>query len=677
MESLHKKRPMPTSTAKKTPTVKNLSSDEKFQSLSPEAKKIVLDKVSSEDKDYSSLSDEAKEIVSKKLIGPTEPEFDEETERALSKEPAPYLNIIPGGKEFNQSLIDANREKERLYPGTTKSELRKNFVKDIGGSIALGLGAKSVAQTAVPWLASKGVGPAAATMSIEGAAGAQAFNYDSIGQRIGATVGAAVASPVVGGLVSGAVKGAVGIGRVVKKVSNKIRDPRIPVMSKIRDEVSEKASQMSGVSSGASKQISTTQAVGREAKEAIAGRASSLEERIRNSVRKETLGVKSSIENTKKQVDKLVNNLDKELSVESDVAAKTFQKKVTGFFRNNSNAYGKELDLVSDSIAQSGRLTRAEAYEVLLNTMKKSGTEADVQTGAILQQIDDLMKTKYAPQTNGPAGRIGELPTITRRDMSEQIPFKEFLGDIRAIQKSVRAFRGGGRFSQEEIPAAILQSEFGELVSRLPGGEKFKALQQSYRPVISYMNKANSIIQPYKGEAYTKSAEALVKRIASGNAMEADKQLVSFIEQGTEKFGPGIGNVTSRARQIGSNIRTLKDQMKKVGDMESNRLLQIAEEGAIKLSKLDTMKDGAQKLVEKETNVLSAQILEEAARQEMEFAKRIQSLQKRGEKVEKLLQKRALIKRVTTGLGLIVSGLGGYGVYRGASGVRQLDNLNE
>jgi hypothetical protein len=512
-------------------------------------------------------------------------------------------------------------------------------------------------------------------MAIEGAVAAQSYDYDSFGNRIKATAGASVAAPLIGGAISGIIKTGVGIGRGIKKVVSSVKDPRIPTMASISQELAEKTKEISGVASGAGKQIQSTQAIGREAIEQISDRASSLEQRIKSGMQAEKSAVNRSLDTTKRQIKSSVDSLDSMLTNESDVAAKTFQNKITGFFRQNSNSYGKELDVASNKIAESGRLTRGEAFEVLSNVLKTSGSEAEVSGGVVIERIKSLINSKYAPEVTQGAG---QATTIIRRDLNDQIPFKEFLGEVRDIWKSIKPYKSGARFSQEEIPAAILQSEFGELVSRLPGGELFQGLQKAYRPVIGYMNKANAIIQPYKGEAYRKGAYDLIKRVASGDAAPVDTDIVNFVEQGTERFGHGIGSVSSKAREIGSNIKILKEQATKSGLDAEKRLLQIAEDGALKLSKIDMTKRGAEKLVERETNIHSARILEESARQEMELAKRIQVLQKRGESVQVLMRKRAILQGVSTGASLALSGIAGiYGIYRAATGVSKLGRLNE
>lgn len=654
-----------------------VESSKEYKSLPAEeqaaAKTEYFDTVVASKDEYKSLSEEEKTSAKTEFLG----EESKPKMGVVESLTAPLLEkVFPGFGEARQSF-------EQQYPGVID---RARFRGQVGQSFLVGSGAGAVmdklgvggvrlaqGSTGGRVLTGAGLGNTMLRGAVEGAAGAQSFDYGSVGNRIMATAGAGL----TGGAVGAAVSGAVGAGRAITKSINRIKDPRIPVMSTIKEEISAQKAAMSGISSGASKQIQSTASVGRDIAGEISGRAKTIEEKITSSVQQNKKAINSSIEKTRAGVESAVNSLDTQLSKEADVAAHTFQSKVTGFFRRNSSSYGDELDKVADTISEGGRMTRGEALDVLQRTLQKSASEAEIGGGRVFNSIQDLIQSKYAEQTIKPSLVAGEPATIIQRNLGEQIPFKEFLKDVRNIQKQVKAYRGSSRMSSDEIPAAILNSEFGEFISTLPGGEAFSGLQQAYRPVISYMNKANSVLQPYKGPAYTKTAEELVNRIASGNAAEADKQLVQFLELGTERFGSGIGNVTGKVRQIAENMKTLKTQMQASNLMAEKRMLDIAEEGARKISRIKEAESGALKLVENETAKRSAMIQEEAARLELGIARRLKSLDARSSEVQKLLARRDLVRKIATGIGLTISAIpSGYAIFGFVKGVGNLEDLN-
>lgn len=509
--------------------------------------------------------------------------------------------------------------------------------------------------------------------AIEGAVAVQAFDYDSVGDRIKSTAIASAISPVIGIGIDRTMSAATNIMRNVRKFKSSIkgglkettsgttRDPRLPSITKVREELSAAESEGKQIGQSSRRQLVDAQKQGSETSGQISERAKSFKSRIESEADAKIFQVKQSVKETTRQINQSIDDTTKLLNQESDIAAKTFQSKITSFYRENSAAYGRELNAVSDEIATTGRMTRGEALDVLKNSIQRSGSEAEVIDGPIITKMRKLIQDKYGEELVDAAGNV------VRRDLSEMVSFKEFLEDARSIWKDIKPYKSGARFSQDEIPAAILQSEFGEMVSNLPGGEAFKSLQSAYRPVISYMNKANSVLQPYKGEAYTKTAETLVKRYASGSAAEADKQLIQFLETGTERFAKGMGAVTGRARQLGENIKALKTNMSRMGLQAEKRILEIAEEGAMKISKINMAEEGAGKMVQQETERRTAMIMQEAAEQEMKFWKRAKTLTGRFDLIRSLNEKNSILKRFAVGVTTTVGGLTSlYVVARGA-----------
>jgi hypothetical protein len=537
-----------------------------------------------------------------------------------------------------------------------------------------GLVASAEAKAANKGIRFSNLGKTALKLSIEGATSAQAFDYKNLEDRIRATAIASAVTPMLGISIQQGSKMFSTAGRELNKFKTSLkegvrettvgtlRDPRIPSLKRIQSSLSEADKQGNEIGSSMARQMSESAQRGKQASSAVSERTADIKKVIAEDVSSKEYQVRQSLKNTTKQINKSIEDTDRLLNKESDIAAKTYQDKVKGFFRQNSDMYGKELDSISDSIAQTGRMTRGEAAEVLAQTLEKSAKEADVTSGGILDQVKSLIDSKYGLDVMDASGaRIS-------RNADELINFKDFLSDVRKIWKSAKPLKGGAqRFTQDEIPAAILQSEFGEMVSRLPGGEAFSELQNAYRPVISYMNKTNSILQPYKGEAFRKSAYELVRRVAKNEGVApVEEDIINFLENGTEKFAKGIGSVSARARQLGENIKVLSSELGNQGSYAEKRLLEIAKEGAMKVSKIDAASKGAQKLIEAETNRRSAQIMQEAALEQSKIYGRMKQLNKRQLVTSDLNRRLLMVHRISNGAVKLMAGLtSGYLVLKG------------
>lgn len=515
---------------------------------------------------------------------------------------------------------------------------------------------------------------AAQRYAIEGAVAVQPFDYEDIGDRIKATTISAAISPLIGFGIEGATGFAKTISRDISKfkssltsevrptTSGKVRDPMMPTISSIKEALAETQKKASEVGASSRRQILESQGAGKNVEREIAERADILRSNVSSSVKAEQNLVKKSLEESKNQINRSIKITDRLLDAEADIASKSYQSKIGKFFGENSKIYGKELDAISETIGANGRMTRKEAFDVLQNTVKRAGKEAEIFDGEVIDEINRLIQTKYNPATNITDPTSGTI----YRNMDELIPFSEFKRELSDIWGKV--YKNKGRSKFDDIPAAILKSEFGELVTTLPGGESFKSLQEAYRPVISYMNKANAVIQPRQGEAFRERAFNLVKRYAMDDVTPAEKDLVEFIENGTERFAKGIGAFSGRAKQLGKNINILKEQMGKVGAQSERRILEIASEGADKISKIDVAQKGAEKLIEREANRRALLIMQEAAEEEVRLLKRTRQLQGREMTVNNLTGRMHKIKSLGNSIVKIIAGLSsGYLVLRGGS----------
>jgi len=587
-----------------------------------------------------------------------------EEAQAMAKGLQGVQDVAKTGGEIGQAILIGNATAKALGAVPALSNRK----------VLQGLIATAEAKAANNGIRLSNLGKEALKLSIEGATSVQAFDYETMGDRIKSTAIASAITPMLGISMQQGMKMFAKGGRELNKfktslkegvretTSGTLRDPRIPSLKRTKDALAEAEKQGNEIGSSMVRQMSESSQRGKQAVSAVSERTADIKKVIAEDVSSKEYQIRQSLKNTTKQINKSIDDTDRLLNKEADITAKTYQDKVKGFFRQNSDMYGKELDNISDSIAQTGRMTRGEAAEVLAQTLQKSAQEAEVTGGGILDQVKNLIDSKYGIDVVDATGaRIS-------RSADELINFKDFLSDVRKVWKSAKPLKGGARrFTQEEIPAAILQSEFGEMVSRLPGGEAFAELQSSYRPVISYMNKTNSILQPYKGEAFRKNAYELVKRVAKNEGVApVEQDIINFLENGTEKFAKGIGSVSARSRQLGENMKVLSSELSNQGAHAEKRLLEIAKEGAMRISKIDLASRNAGKLIEEETARRSAQIMQEAAMEQSKIYGRIKQLKGREMAVSDLNRRLLMVHRISNGAVKLMAGLtSGYLVLKG------------
>lgn len=632
---------------------------EKYNSLDESKKEIVIDRLLSTQSESASVSEETKPSTRQAIV----PEPSSIPRRSLAQDIIGVATGLSGGLVQNIGETTA----KTVYGEDINIPRGSRLGQTVGAFAPAGVGFKAanIAQKIIK--GSGGFVRSGAALAGSGAVGGALFPEEELKERIRNSKIGLVTAPLIGA----AIKGTGMAAKPIVKVYKELMDPRIPKIKEVSRQISDLEKELAETTAAKQLQASFSGKTEEEAKRMIKERAGVLIEQAKSFASKAEKSSNVSIGNIRRSIEKSINGLEKQLDVEVDVAAKSYQDKITSFFRRNSESYGDELEKVSDEVAKSGRLTRGEALDVLYRTLKKSTEEAEVDTGSIFSQIQNLIKSKYAEKSVDEATQ-----TITIRNLGDQIPFKEFLQDIRGITNSVKAYKGTSRFSSEEIPAAILQSEFGELVSRLPGGESFKLLQSSYRPVISYMNKANSIIKPYRGEAYKEQAYNLIKKYSEGNATKPERDIVEFIEKGTSKFGTGVGNVSAKSRQIADNIKTLRESFDNLKLNEESRLFKIGEEAAMRISKIKATSEGAQKYAENQVRLAQGKIIQEAAKIEMELGKKISSLKLTERELEDLALKSSERKKIVSGLGLALSGVGGlYAVYRFVSGAERLSDI--
>ena len=368
----------------------------------------------------------------------------------------------------------------------------------------------------------------------------------------------------------------------------------------------------------------------------------------------------------------LIKKTDPELGQEADLSSLVFQEKFSKWITNNGETYGKRLDKIAEVIDNARVPITTGAYSGVINrTLEIARTEGGITEGPAIDFLTGLQK-KYQvreieTKPTGTTELVGQKRT-TRSNSDDPIPFSEVRQDMKKLSNMVKSFKSPGRFNIEEIPNAIYHSEVGEFLAIK--NKEFAVMQKEYRPVISYMNRLARIVKQNAGPAFSDQAATLIESQSRGGksgAFFTMRRVLNFVEQGTKNFGEtgieGIGMISAKARQIGSNLNKFKQDLTRLGVDEASNLLRVAEEGVKQISELTQKRDYTKEQLTQKLDVVQRQLLIEKARTEMKISLRKQQLEKgefRGLEKLKLLQlKGEKLNRIYKGIAFGIGGLGG------------------
>lgn len=398
--------------------------------------------------------------------------------------------------------------------------------------------------------------------ALQGAAYTPTEDPVGLGQRaVSAGIGAAVGG--VGALASESIQKAV---REIRKVKapNKLVDPEgfsryqiqnVPILKRIGyriQDVKNKAELLRNSS-------------GLAEKKQLAD--------LENLIAAEETNQKFMNEVTKQSIDDNIASLQSQFKSAYETGAVDIQKKLPAFFRANGKAYAERLDAISDDIGDS--FTIGDASNIIEKTINDM-TEAGIPESSARSYVSKL-SSKYSLQKFDKEGNLIE-------DLQPHLPanFKNFKNDISSVwKKATTGAKSGAKFSRDDMPALLLQHNFGEYVAKeVPD---FVKLQQSYRPVIQAMKQAGKMFKPYASDVENIQGTDLMKRIAEGTATIQEKNLIRKISEGSE-FSKGLGDITSEAERIAKNIALLKLNPKSSGNsLKLNSLLEAQNKTKIKL----------------------------------------------------------------------------------------------
>lgn len=295
-------------------------------------------------------------------------------------------------------------------------------------------------------------------------------------------------------------------------------------------------------------------------------------------------GLTSAISKTEDFINNNKNLIDKDLIKAAETDTVTIKGKLPEFYKTNSISYGKQLDNISNKLISEGReITKDEAQAVINKTYNEMKS-ANVDT-SVLDNLIEKYKIREADEV--------DLP----------ISFKEFNTDIRNTTSRISSSAKIGKWLEGDQIASNLHANYGELIAeKVP---EFANLQKAYRPVIQLMNKSSQIFKPSKIYETTTGTRFL-KKVASGEPLQSEKNILSGIQGGAEGFAKGIGNLSKESMRIGKQIEDLKNmkvdverygasEMNKIVGQRKNRITQLKNR-QIEITKLVNKKKAMQSL---------------------------------------------------------------------------------
>lgn len=236
----------------------------------------------------------------------------------------------------------------------------------------------------------------------------------------------------------------------------------------------------------------------------------------------------------------------------------TTQEKLPEFYKNQTDAYEKIRDEISQKLIDSGeQITLQEATNIFRATVSELDDRLITGVGrdAIEQIYNEYM---LIGKTFSP---------------NQSVNFKLFLKDLKIVKDTISetARAGTKRFAEEDIAGAVLSKNYGEFFkTRIP---EFAELQKDYSQIVDAMDLSNKVFKPYRGELYTNEGRALLQRFGLMKEGEenATTRLLQKIEKGG-KLGAGTGDITSTLKESGKEIQNIALKIQNI-EMSSKQIL--------------------------------------------------------------------------------------------------------
>lgn len=357
-----------------------------------------------------------------------------------------------------------------------------------------------------------------------------------VGQKIGSLIpqgvkGSTMLKKAIEGAITGALFPGTAKDRTTTAITGALLGPAIHGVS----------TGASKVGRGIKKSISKTklEVQGKNAIKQVKSQVSRVSESskmakqaIKESTDKIASKIKTSYESNKTTLDKIA-------SQEAKRATKIFQKRLPGFFRKNSKAYGEQLENISNKT--KAKFTKTKVVDMIddsLSEIKESFAENDKVTKVLNQ-----LKTKY-----------NKGGVTKAKDVSLQMLHK----DIKNINKLLSSSAKKGMYTSDDVSLAIFKKNWGKLLEDV--APEMKRLNKAYQPVMKAMKSSYKMFKPTEGDFTKVQATNMLNKLGTGKELTSQEHnLISFLEKGSKVGGEvqGIGPITSKLKALG--VRATKE----------------------------------------------------------------------------------------------------------------------
>ncbi len=290
-----------------------------------------------------------------------------------------------------------------------------------------------------------------------------------------------------------------------------------------------------------------------------------------DSIRQARYNLNQLKDTTQRVFDTNYKTLSGKLQDASEKGVVDFQENLPKFYDSVHQTYGNTLDEIGTTLEKTRQgIKQEEVIDILKNTLEEADNEF-LNTGRAYNRIRQLANKYGLSEAEEVPIEIlsssGKMITKTPKQVEKVFTLQEVKADIDSVFKLVKYGKYG---TSEDIPAHILRKNWGKFAT--DNIEGYGELQNKYSQVVDAMKLSDKLFKPKKGELYTKPGASFLKRFGMvEKPAEAESRLVSMLEEGTE-MGEGVGPITQRVKQVGSEMRQLKDANKIMKDNISQRL---------------------------------------------------------------------------------------------------------
>lgn len=250
--------------------------------------------------------------------------------------------------------------------------------------------------------------------------------------------------------------------------------------------------------------------------------------------------------------------LSNKLKDASEEGVLNFQKSLPEFYKSVGDSYGSALDDVANNLEMTrGKLNIQEVNNILRKSIEET-TGENLNFGKAFNKLNELWSGKYA---------------VSSSNQAKTFSLQEVKADIDQVFKLAKY---GVRGSGEDVSAHILRKNWGQFVTdattNVYGVSDYAILQQKYSEVVDAMKLSDKLFKPKAGELYAEKGASFLRKFGMAEKPPlAQEKLISMLEQGTE-LGQGVGNLSEPVKQIGNELRIVKEANQVMKTKISQRL---------------------------------------------------------------------------------------------------------